>query len=140
MFPLKFQTENNDSITFIRTYSPNHNINWKKYCCLEKIKNKEVKSCFQKKKVLLSTRQPPNLSKLLFIVTFERLPIRKQIKPVGFPLCKKKKCWSFLLNYKSELLTWHYRRCFSCDSKDVLYVLICNNCDFFYIGQTEELK
>ena len=28
---------------------------------------------------------------------------------------------------------------FSCDSKDVLYVLICNNCDF-HIGQTEELK
>ena len=27
-----------------------------------------------------------------------------------------------------------------CDSKDVLYVLICNKCDFFYIGQTEELK
>ena len=37
-------------------------------------------------------------------------------------------------------MTWHYRRFFSCDSKDVLYVLICNNCDFFYIGQTEELK
>ena len=29
---------------------------------------------------------------------------------------------------------------FSCDSKDVLYALICNNCDFFHIGQTEELK
>ena len=26
------------------------------------------------------------------------------------------------------------------DSKDVLFVLICNNCDFFYTGQTEELK
>ena len=38
------------------------------------------------------------------------------------------------------MLTWHYRRFFSCDSKDALYVLICNNCDFFYIGQTEELK
>ena len=22
----------------------------------------------------------------------------------------------------------------------VLYVLVCNNCDFFYTGQTEELK
>ena len=37
-------------------------------------------------------------------------------------------------------MTWHYKRFFSCGSKDVLYVLICNNCDFFYIGQTEELK
>ena len=25
-------------------------------------------------------------------------------------------------------------------SKVILYVLICNNCDFFYIGQTEEFK
>ena len=29
---------------------------------------------------------------------------------------------------------------FSCHSKDVLYVLICNNCEFFYNGRTEELK
>ena len=41
---------------------------------------------------------------------------------------------------KNKLLTWYYRRFFSCDSKDVLYILICNNCDFLYIGQTEELK
>ena len=29
---------------------------------------------------------------------------------------------------------------FSCDSKYVLYALICNNCNFFYARQTEELK
>ena len=38
------------------------------------------------------------------------------------------------------MLTWHYKCSFSSDSKDVVHVLICNNCDFFYIGQTEELK
>ena len=38
------------------------------------------------------------------------------------------------------MLTWHYRHFFSCGSKDVLHVLICNDCDFFYIRQTEELK
>ena len=41
---------------------------------------------------------------------------------------------------KNKLLTWHYKRSFNCDSKDVSYLLICNNCGFFYIGQTEELK
>ena len=60
IFQPKFQTENNDSITFIRTYNPKQNIN-----CLNKIKNKELKTRFRKKKVLLSTRQPPNLRKLL---------------------------------------------------------------------------
>ena len=37
-------------------------------------------------------------------------------------------------------MTWHYRRFFSCDSKDALYVLICNNCDFLYFGQAGKLK
>ena len=34
----------------------------------------------------------------------------------------------------------YYKVFFSCDSKDALYVLICDNCDFFHIGQTEESK
>ena len=32
---------------------------------LDQIKNKELKICFQKKNILLSTRQPPNLRTLL---------------------------------------------------------------------------
>ena len=27
-----------------------------------------------------------------------------------------------------------------CDSKDVLYILICNNCDYFYLGKTIDFK
>ena len=62
-------------------YNPNHNISFKKFHgCLDKTKNKELKTGFQKKKVLLSTRQPPNLRKLLTTAKFERLPIPKQIK------------------------------------------------------------
>ena len=49
-------------------------------------------------------------------------------------------CLSFLFKSKNKLLTWHYRRFSSCHSKDYLYVLICNTCHLFYIGQTEELK
>ena len=64
IFKPKFQTENNDNITFIRTYNINHKISLKKFNCrLDRMKNKELKTCFQKKKVLLSTRQPPNLIK-----------------------------------------------------------------------------
>ena len=90
IFQPKFQSENNDSITFIRTYNPKHNVNLKKFhSCQNKIKNKELKTCFQKKKVLLFTRQPPNLRKLLTTTKFERLPILKQIKEVGFfSLCE----------------------------------------------------
>ena len=49
-------------------------------------------------------------------------------------------CLSFSFKSKSKLLTWHYRHFFSCDRKDVLYVLIRNNFDFFSIGETDELK
>ena len=86
MFQPEFQTENNESITFIRTYNPKHDINFKKFhSCLDNIKIKELKTCFQKKKVLLSIRQFPNLRrKLLTTRKFETLPIPKQIKQVGF--------------------------------------------------------
>lgn len=45
-----------------------------------------------------------------------------------------------LFKFKNKLLTWFYKRLFSCGSKNVLYVFICNNWNFFYIAQTEELK
>ena len=150
IFQPKFQTENSNSITFIRTCNLNHNINLKKYhSCLDKFRNKELNTFFQKKKLLLSTKQPPNLSKLLTTAKFERLPIPKQIKYVGFyPYANCishktgyfKEYLSFSFKSKNKLLIWCYKLFFSCDRKDVLYVLICNNCDFFYIGQTEELK
>ena len=54
IFQPKFQTENSNSITFIRTCNPNHNINLEKHhSCLDKFRNKELNTFFQKKKVLL---------------------------------------------------------------------------------------
>ena len=110
-----------------------------------KIKNRELETCFQKKEILLSTRQPPNLRKLLTTAKFERLPIPKQIKQAGFfpsvnCIYHKngffKECLSFSFKSRNKLMTWHNKRFFSGNSKDVLYVLFCNNCDFLYIGQT----
>ena len=76
IFQPKFQTENNDNITFTRTYNPNHNT---VHSGLDRIKNKELKNLLSKK-VLLSTRQLPNLHKLLTIRKLLSLPILKQIK------------------------------------------------------------
>ena len=47
-------------MTFTRTYNPNHNT---VHSGLDRIKNKELKN-LHSKKVLLSTRQLPNLHKL----------------------------------------------------------------------------
>ena len=38
------------------------------------------------------------------------------------------------------MMGWYYKRLLSCYSKSVFYFPISNNCDFFYIGQIEELK
>ena len=118
IFQPKFQTENSNSITFIRTCNPNHNINLKKYhSCLDEFRNKELNTLFQKKKALLSTKQPPNLSKLLTTAKFERSPIPKQIKYVGFYpyancICHRngyfKEYLSFSFKSKNKLLTWYY--------------------------------
>ena len=53
------------------------------HSCLDRIKNKELKTYFQKKKKL--SRQPPNLSKLL-TAKFERLAIPKEVKQVALLL------------------------------------------------------
>ena len=47
IFQPKFPTENNNSITFITTYNPKHNINLKNFhTCVDKIKDKKFKICF----------------------------------------------------------------------------------------------
>ena len=67
------------------TYNPNHNINLKKiHCFLDRIKNKELKTYLQKKKALLSSRQAPNVHKLLTTAKFVRLPIPTERKQIPF--------------------------------------------------------
>ena len=47
IFQPKFQTRKSGSTAFIRTYNPNHSINFKKFnSCLDKIENKELKIFF----------------------------------------------------------------------------------------------
>ena len=53
IFQPKFQTENNDNITLMRTYYPNHKINLQKFrSYLDIIENKELKTCFHMIRVL----------------------------------------------------------------------------------------
>ena len=37
-------------------------------------------------------------------------------------------------------MIWHYKRYSNCDSKNVIYTLTCNTYDWFYLGQTANLK
>ena len=37
-------------------------------------------------------------------------------------------------------MIWNYKRYFNCDRKNVFYILMCNTCKWFYLGQTTNLK
>ena len=39
-----------------------------------------------------------------------------------------------------KTITWTYKTYFSCDSKDVIYILICRNSNNFYLRQTQDFK
>ena len=132
--PKSNKEENKEIITFTRTYNPNHNFDYNRFNnCLNNINNCELRETFSKKKVLLTTRQPKNLKKMLVTAKFDLHPELSNKKPNGL--------FSFtfkLINGKS--VTWNYNKFFDCDSKDVLYILICNNCDYFYLGKTIDFK
>ena len=91
-----------------------------------------------------------NLKKILVIAIFDLYPELTNRKPVGLFSCtdciyhkngyfKPWKSFTFkLTNGKSA--TWNYNKFFDCDSEDVLYILICNNYEYFYHGKTIDFK
>ena len=101
-----------------------------------------LKQCFQNKTVQLTTRQPKNLRKIITKAKFEE-------NPLGFFPCKDciyhrcgyfKPYKSFQFKAKDKSMMWHYKRYFNCDSKNVIYILLCNTYEWFYLGQTTNLK
>ena len=54
---------------------------------------------------------------------------------LGFKPCKS---FQFKVNGKSMI--WYYKHYFNCNSKDVIYILMYETCEWFYLGQTSYLK
>ena len=102
------------------------------------------------KKILLTTRQPKKLRNLLVRAKFETKTILKEPKLTGLFLCNNCvyhkagyiiPCLSFSFKLTNgKTVTWTYKNYFSCDSKDVIYILICKTCGSFYLGQTRDFK
>ena len=142
--------EDLEKIILSRTFKPNYIINLNKLSrSLENIRRNELKQCLSNKVVQLATRQPKNLRKILTKAKFEESPLPPPVKEVGFYPCndciyhrcgyfKPWKPFHFKVNNKSMI--WHYKRYFNCDSKNVTYILMCNTCEWFYLGQTINLK
>ena len=86
--PKNNKEENKEIITFTRTYNPNHNFNYNRFNnCLNNINNRELRETFSNKKVLLTTRQPKNLKKMLVTAKFDLHPELPNRKPNGLFSC-----------------------------------------------------
>ena len=123
-----------EKIIFTRTFNPNHVINLNKLT----IRSNELTQCFQNKTVQLATRQPKTLREILTKVKFEENTLPHPVKEVGFfpvrtvfitdaDISNRTNLFQFKVNDKSMI--WHYKRYFDCDSKNVIYLLICNTCE-----------
>ena len=138
-----------EPIVFTRTHSPKLVIDLNKIRnCITNLQSDEMKDAFRKKWVLMSTRQPTNLRKMLTSAKFVRNPIPREPRLVGlFPCGKCKHCrlgyfiaatGFSLVNKLGKVITWTYNRMFSCGSRNVLYVVVCNVPNHFYLGKTND--
>ena len=102
------------------------------------------------KKIVAARRQPPNLKSHLFrprfdmspsatkgsVVACKNIPNRKPTRGQPCRCCESlNECSSFRFYGSNEdfEIRWH----FTCDTRNLLYVLTCSGCNKNYIGQTE---
>ena len=109
-----------------------------------------MKKAFDKYDVVIGSRQPKSLKKILTKSRFpptqpETADIRR---PNGLYHCYNciyhqsgfiVECTSFMFGENLQF-EWRYNRYFDCKSNNVIYILICNYCWYFYIGETDDLK
>ena len=131
---------NKNILPFITIFNPNnHNIYSTIKSLVNCLKNNSISS-FHNIKLVQSKHQPPNLKRLLTKAEYgEVLP--------GTNNCNDKRCECgncLLINdhctFKNIQNTFKLKNCFTCDSFNFIYVVICDKCKEEYIGETGEGK
>ena len=131
------KTLENNQIPFVTTYNPNNPAIFNTIkSTFENLQRSGVPG-FKDSILLHSRRQAPNLKRILTKAAFSE-------KTPTADMCKKPRCecckhilisdhYTFKSGYRFEL-----KRTMTCDSADVIYVLICQGCMEEYIGETGE--
>ena len=127
---------NDNSLPFITTYNPNNpNIYEMIDKSVECLKQNKVDG-FENLKGKKIKRQAPNLKRILTKAEFSQ-------KQVGVYKCPDKRCeccTSLLLGnsytFKNVDETFNLKTYFSCDSYNLLYIIICPTCGEQYTGET----
>ena len=149
VFQPRKEKQGKNVIFFTSTYNQKHRYSRKIIKDITKnIQCKKLKEVFGDIQVILGTRQPSSLRDLLVRSKFSLKPARKA-KATGMFFCPKTckmhrmgyvvRCASFTFGKRNQF-RWDYTRFFNCDSTNVIYLLQCNHCWKFYIGETGDLK
>lgn len=96
-----------------------------------------MKTVLDKYTLINSKRQPKNLKRLLICSKFESVVDKPKVSKCKTPRCGTCdiliECSTF--TFKNDF-TFTVRTNMNCKSSNVIYSVICNNCNEFYIGQT----
>ena len=141
------EKHSNKNIPFVTTNYGNMNFNQmtKKITnLLQSCEDDKLKNIFEESHVILAMKLPANIQKLLMPSKFGT----HEVLEAGLFKCNRKNCIICKLYIQegnnftcSNGKKWHIRRHITCNSKNVLYYLICNMCNAVsYTGKTIELR
>ena len=103
--------------------------------------DKKLKDLMKKLQIIKSKRQQPNLKRILTRAKFDNMEQKHTVKKCKHPNCG-------LCKHLIEAETFYFlsgktfkvNQSMSCDVKNVIYVIQCNNCNLEYIGETSNLR
>ena len=130
-------------IAFVNTHNPNNcNVtNIINKCYRELQTDAVLKDVFNETRLVHAKKQPPNLKRILTRAEFNpKATIKFQVKRCGKPRCE---CCTNLMEgteykFKNYPTPFKVKSNFNCDSRNLIYVLICKKCREEYIGETGE--
>lgn len=142
-------SDSSDILVFTETFNPRHQFDHKIVSTLlDSVTGQEMKKAFSNCKIIMGSRQPKCLRNHLIHSKFSSVPRIVVSKQVGLTSCRKciyhedgyiKECRYFSFGRRDKF-KWTYTRYFDCNAKNVIYIVTCNYCWKFYIGETSDFK
>ena len=134
-------------IVFTSTFNPCHSYNTRYIThALDNLRSTQMKEAFNNYKIVKGTRQSKCLRNLLIKSKYTSGPKEMTANINELFNCGLyhtngyiNECKRFSFG-KHNQFKWIYNRHFTCDSKNVIYVLICYFCTDYYIGETDDIK
>ena len=147
--PLLRQTKEKDKnqpLAFVTTYNKcNPEIFNQAHKGLENLRaDQKLNQILNERQIIKSKRQPKCLKQLLTRAYFSN---NEHSNTFGVTKCNNKRCKVCdiiiegpTFKFKNSSILFHIKRNLNCSSKNVIYVILCENCKEEYIGCTQSLN